>query len=38
MTRLCKFRMTKAGVMAAAYLPQTPNKSEAILGLMHLLG
>jgi hypothetical protein len=25
-------------VMTAAYLPQTPNKSEAISGLMHLLG
>jgi hypothetical protein len=30
--------MTKGRVMTAAYLPQTPNKSEAISGLMHLLG
>jgi hypothetical protein len=28
--------MTKGRVMNAAYLPQTPNKSEAISGLMLL--
>jgi hypothetical protein len=28
----------EGGELTAAYLPQTPNQSEAISGLMHLLG